>query len=141
MVSTYSNPFDALFGVQRALEASLASGWLGAGTAGVGCFPPINVFQQDDDQVAVVELPGVRKDSLQIEAKENTIRIAGRKAIEYDRNASIHRRERVSGSFDRTISLPIRIDPQTIRAEMRDGVLALFIPRAESDKPRKIAIG
>jgi HSP20 family protein len=141
MVSSYSSPFDELFALQRALEANLASGWLGAGTAGLGSFPPINVFQQGDDFVAVVELPGVDKDSLQIEAKENTIRIAGRKAIKYAENASVHRRERVGGSFDRTIGVPIRVDPDAIRAEMRDGVLALFLPRAASDKPRKITIG
>lgn len=141
MVSTLSSPFDALFAFQRALEASLASGWLGAGTAGPGSFPPINVFQQGDDLVAVIELPGVDKDSLDIEAKENTIRIAGRKTITYDENASVHRRERVTGSFDRTIAVPIQIDPDAIRAEMRDGVLALHIPRAERDKPRKITIG
>jgi HSP20 family protein len=141
MVSAFSSTFDALFALQRALETSLASDWLGAGTAGLGSFPPINVFQQGDDLVAVVELPGVDTESLNIEAKENTIRIAGRKTIKYDGTASIHRRERVSGMFDRTISVPIRINPDAIRAEMRDGVLALFIPRAESDKPRKIAIG
>jgi HSP20 family protein len=141
MVSSFSSPFDALFSLQHALETSLASGWLGAGTAGAGTFPPINVFQQGDDFVAIVELPGVEKDSLQIEAKENTIRIAGRKTIKYDDKASVHRRERVTGSFDRTIAIPIQIDPDAIRAEMRDGVLALFIPRAERDKPRKIAIG
>ena len=141
MISAFSSPFDALFGLQRALEASLESDWLGASTTGLGSFPPINVFQQDDNLVAVVELPGVDKESLSIEAKENTIRIAGKKTIKYDETASIHRRERVSGMFDRTISVPIEIDPDAIRAEMRDGVLALFIPRAESDKPRKIAIG
>lgn len=141
MVSAFSSTFDALFALQRALETSLASDWLGAGTAGLGSFPPINVFQQGDDLVAVVELPGVDTESLNIEAKENTIRIAGRKTIKYDGTASIHRRERVSGMFDRTISVPIRINPDAIRAEMRDGVLALFISRAESDKPRKIAIG
>ena len=141
MVSAFSSPFDTLFALQRALEASRASDWLGAGTAGLGSFPPINVFQQGDDLVAVVELPGVAAESLNIEAKENTVRIAGTKTIKYDDTASIHRRERVSGMFDRTISVPIRINPAAIRAEMRDGVLALFIPRAESDKPRKIAIG
>jgi HSP20 family protein len=141
MVSAFSSPFDALFALQRALETSLASDWLGAGTAGLGSFPPINVFQQGDDLVAVVELPGVDTESLNIEAKENTIRIAGKKTIKYDDTASIHRRERVSGMFDRTISVPIRINPDAIRAEMRDGVLALFVPRAESDKPRKIAVG
>jgi HSP20 family protein len=141
MVSAFSSTFDALFALQRALETSLASDWLGAGTAGLGSFPPVNVFQQGDDLVAVVELPGVDTESLNIEAKENTIRIAGKKTINYDDTASIHRRERVSGMFDRTISVPIRINPDAIRAEMRDGVLALFISRAESDKPRKIAIG
>jgi HSP20 family protein len=141
MVSAFSNPFETMLALQRALEASRASDWLGDGTAGLGSFPPINVFQQGDDFVAVVELPGVDKESLDIEAKENTIRIAGRKTVRYDEGASIHRRERVSGVFDRTLSVPIRIDPNTIRAELRDGVLALFIPRAESDKPRKINIG
>ena len=141
MVSRFSSPFDALFALQRALDASLTSGWLSASTAGPGSFPPINVFQQGDDFVAITELPGVAKDSLQIEAKENTIRIAGTKAIAYDENASVHRRERVTGSFDRTIAVPIQIDPSAVRAEMRDGVLALFIPRAERDKPRKITIG
>lgn len=141
MVSGFSSPFDALFAMQRALEANLTSDWLGGGTTAAGSFPPINVFQKGDDFVAVVELPGVDKGSLEIEAKENTIRIAGRKAIKYDENASVHRRERVTGSFDRTIAVPIQIDPDAIRAEMRDGVLALFIPRAERDKPRKISIG
>jgi HSP20 family protein len=46
----------------------------------------------------------------------------------------------VSGVFDRTISIPIEIDPGGIQAEYRDGVLALFIPRAESQKPRTIKI-
>src|SRR5690242_10915376 len=99
MVSSFSTPFDALFSLQRALEANRASGWLGAGTAAAGSFPPINIFQKGDDIVAVVELPGVDKDSLEIEAKENTIRITGRKTIKYDQNASVHRRERVTGSF------------------------------------------
>ncbi|HLH93048.1 MAG TPA: Hsp20/alpha crystallin family protein [Xanthobacteraceae bacterium] len=141
MVSSFGSPFDALFALQRALEANLTSDWLGAGTAGPGAFPPINVFQKGDDFVAVVELPGVDKESVEIEAKENTIRIAGRKTIKYDESASVHRRERVTGSFDRTIAVPIQIDPDAIRAEMRDGVLALFIARAQRDKPRKIAIG
>ena len=141
MISRFNTPFDELFAFQRALEANLASDWLGTGTAGAGSFPPINVFQQGEDFVAIIELPGVAKESLQIEAKENTIRVAGNKTLAYGENASMHRRERVTGSFDRTIAVPIQIDPDAIRAEMRDGVLALFIPRAERDKPRKIAIG
>jgi HSP20 family protein len=72
---------------QRALEAQLTSGWLGASTAGAGGFPPINLFQKGDDFVAVVKLTDVENNELQIEARENTIRIAGKKAIKYRQRA------------------------------------------------------
>ncbi len=134
------DPFDTLFQLQRALETRLDSDWLSSATTGIGAFPPINLFQQGDDFVAVVELPGVKADALNVEAKENSLRLSGTKSFEYEDKASLHRRERIAGSFDRTISLPIRIDPDRIKAEYRDGVLALFIPRAESDKPRSIKI-
>jgi HSP20 family protein len=52
----------------------------------------------------------------------------------------MHRRERVSGTFDRTLAVPIEINPDGIKAEYRDGILALFIPRAESEKPKSIKI-
>jgi HSP20 family protein len=60
--------------------------------------------------------------------------------LDYQDNASIYRRERLAGKFDRTITLPITIDPDRIKAEYRDRILALFIPRAEIDKPRSIEI-
>lgn len=134
------HPLDALFDLQRALEARLDSDWLGGTTAGVGAFPPINVFQQGDNLVAILELAGVSKRDLEIQAKDNTIRIAGKKVVSYAEDASVHRRERLSGTFDRTLTVPMRIEADGIKAEYRDGVLALFIPRAESDKARSIAI-
>lgn len=140
MVRSYGDPISAMLALQRELENRFASDWMGGGTAGFGSYPPINMFQQGDDFVAVVELPGISKDDLTIEAKDSTLRLSGRKAANYDQKASVHRRERVFGSFDRTISLPVRIDADAIRAEYRDGVLALFIPRAASDKPRTIQI-
>ena len=107
----------------------------------MGAFPPINVFQQGEGGfVAIIELPGVSKGDLNIQAKENTIRIAGKKSIQYEEGASVHRRERVSGEFDRTLTVPVEIDPDGIKAQYRDGVLALFIPIAEKAKPRSIEI-
>jgi HSP20 family protein len=140
MVMGYADPFETLFAFQRALENRLASDWLGTTTASMGAYPPVNVFQQGDDVVAIVELPGINKEDLNIQAKENTIRIAGSKAIEYPQNVSLHRRERLSGVFDRTLVVPMQIDPDRIKAEYNDGLLALFIPRAEWDKPRNIEI-
>jgi len=140
MMPSFSDPFEALFSLQRALDAHLASDWMGERTTAMGSYPPINIFQKGDDFVAVIELPGIDKSGLKVEAKENTIRVSGRKSIDYGKGASMHRRERVSGVFDRTLSVPIQIEPDGIQAEYRDGVLALFIPRAESQKPRTIKI-
>jgi HSP20 family protein len=140
MALTFADPFDALFRFQRALEQRLDSDWLQDTTTGTGAFPPINVFQQGNDFVAIIEMPGVSKDDLGLEVRGNTIRISGKKTVEYGRKASMHRRERVDGSFDRTISLPVQLDPDRVVAEYRDGILALSLPRAESDKPKAIKV-
>jgi HSP20 family protein len=141
MAAIYADPFDTLFNLQRALDARIASDWLQDQTAAQGPFPPINVFQQGDNILAIVELPGVDKKDLQIQAKENTIRLSGKKTANFPDGVSVHRRERIFGEFDRTLSLPIQIDPDGIKAEYHDGILALFLPRAERDKPRTIKIG
>jgi HSP20 family protein len=139
MITAFADPFDALLSLQRELESRFASDWLEGTTTSRGPFPPINVFQQGDDILALMELPGIDKNELQIQAKANTIRISGKKRVDYS-NESVHRRERVSGDFDRTLSLPIQVDPDRIRAEYCDGLLALFLPRADGDRPRSIKI-
>jgi HSP20 family protein len=140
MATTFADPFDVLFNLQRALEGRQASDWLHDQTGSQGPFPPINVFQQGDDILAIVELPGIEKDSLSVQAKDNTIRIAGKKSLTFPQNVSAHRRERLSGEFDRTLSIPVQVDADRIKAEYRDGILALFLPRSERDKPRSIKI-
>jgi HSP20 family protein len=140
MITTFADPLETLFNLQRALEGRLASDWLHDETTSHGPFPPINVFQQGDDILAIIELPGVEKDSLNVQAKANTIRIAGKKSITYPKDVSVHRCERTAGEFDRTLSLPVQLDPNSIKAEYRDGVLALLLPRSERDKPRSIKI-
>jgi len=140
MSPNLNDPFTTMLALQRALESRRESDWMGRTTAGIGGYPPINIFQQGNEFVAVIELPGVERRDLQIEAKEKTIRISGTKAVSYDGKVSVHRRERLSGIFDRTISLPLQIDANGIRAEYRDGVLTLFIPSAASERSRTIEI-
>ena len=140
MITGYADPFEALFRLQRELEGRRASNWLDDTTSGMGAYPPINVFQQGHDFVAIVELPGVAKNDLELQAKDNTIRISGKKSVDYGDKVSVHRRERVAGTFDRTIMVPVQINADAIKAEFYNGILALFIPRAEGDKPRAIKI-
>jgi len=140
MAFLFSDPFDSLLQFQQALDQLRSSDWLQAGPSGGGGYPPMNVFRKGDDIIIVIEVPGVRKSDLQIEVKGRTIRIAGTKNVGQAEKASVHRLERRGGQFDRAVTLPIEVDAGRIKAECRDGILALHLPRAESDKPRTIAI-
>jgi len=140
MITSFGDPFERLLDIQRAMEAREASDWLQNQTTSRGPFPPINVFQQGDNILAIIELPGIDKNALEIQAKDNTIRISGRKTVSYPQGASVHRLERSTGEFDRTLSIPVQIDVDAIRAEYRDGILTLQLPRSERDKPRTVKI-
>ncbi len=98
------------------------------------------VVPESGDLKAIIELPGVDRNELNIQAKDNTIRIAGQKKVSTPEKGSAHRRERLWGSFDRTLTVPMQIDPDGIKAEYNDGLLALFIPRSERDKPKNIRV-
>jgi HSP20 family protein len=141
MATLFTDPFNALFQFQQALDAFRTSGWLGSGPSSAGAYPPLNVFRQGDDIVLITELPGIRKSDLDIQVKGNTIRIAGSKAVQYGEAAALHRRERLAGRFDRAITVPAEVDADQVKAEYRDGILALYLPHAERDKPKSIPIG
>ena len=140
MVLRMRDPFATLLAVQRAMDNAMRSDWFGTQTTGRGSYPPINVFRSGEDFVLVLELAGVKKDDLNIEVKGDTVRVRGKKTVEADDNASVHRRERAEGQFDRTLTLPAKIEAEKVKAEYRDGILAVFLPRAESEKPRSVAI-
>jgi HSP20 family protein len=134
------DPFGTLSELQEALDALRASSWLGSSPSGTGAYPPVNVFRKGDDFILIAELPGVKKSDLEIQIKDNTVRIAGTKDVSYPEQAGLHRRERLGGRFDRAVTLPIQIDADRTQAECRDGMLALFLPRAERDKPRLVKV-
>jgi HSP20 family protein len=140
MVIRMRDPFAALLAVQRAMDNATRSDWFGTRTSGRGTFPLINAFRRGEDFAIVAELPGVKKEDLSIEVKGDTVRIHGKKTIDHDDNVSVHRRERAEGQFDRTLTLPAQIDAAKVTAEYRDGLLALHLPRAESEKARSVAI-
>ena len=135
-----SSPLDTLLGLQQALDAFRTSRWLDAGPSGGGAYPPINVFKKDDEFVVLAEVPGVKKSDLDVQVKGNTIRISGTKAVGYPEQAGVHRRERLGGRFDRALTLPVEIDAEGVRAECRDGIFALLLPRAARDKPRTVQV-
>ena len=138
-----ADPFRALLDLQRALAGGAGRSPSGGGaerTAG-RAFPNVNVFRRGEDFVALAELPGIDKADLDIQVLGNRVRVAGTRTIAYADDHSVHRRERLGGQFDRTFDLPVEIDADGVGAELRDGILAIHLPRAESDRPRSVPIG
>ena len=140
-MALFPDPFNPLLGLQEALETFRTSGLLQSGPSGGGSYPPLNIFRKGDDLVLIAEVPGISKSDLDVQVKGRTIRLAGTKGVKYGENASLHRRERLAGRFDRSVTLPVEVDADGVKAECRDGILALFLPRAEQDKPRSVKIG
>jgi HSP20 family protein len=109
--------------------------------ARAAALPAVNVWTNDEGAVVTAELPGVKGDDLDITAAGQTLTIRGeRRADQPKGDWTWHRRERRVGSFGRSLDLPFQIDPDKVEANYRDGVLEVRVGRAESDKPRKIAV-
>ena len=140
-MALFPSPFNTLLGLQEALEAFRTSGWLQSSPSGTGSYPPLNIFRKNDDFILIAELPGINKSDLDLQVKGRTVRLSGAKVVKHAENASLHRRERLSGRFDRSITLPVEIDPEGVKAEYHGGILAVSLPRSERDKARSIKIG
>ena len=104
-------------------------------------YPAINIWMNEDGQVISAEMPGVHPDDIDIDVTGDALSISGdRKPDEVVKEAHYHRRERSYGSFSRTIQLPFMVDTNKVEASFKNGILLINLPRAEADKPKKIAI-
>jgi len=140
-MALFPDPFDTLLTLQQALDSFRSSGWLGSGpSSSSGGYPPVNVFRKGDDFIIITEIPGMARSDLDVQVKGNTIRVAGTKSVAFPEKSAVHRRERLAGRFDRAVTLPVQVNPDGVKAEYRDGILALFLPRAEQDKPKTITV-
>ena len=102
--------------------------------------PGFNIWADADSAVLSGELPGAGMDDLEITANGNTIAIKVSRKAKPSEGAKYVRRERSSDSFERAFELPFRVDAGRVEARLGDGILEINVPRAESDKPRKIAV-
>ncbi len=104
-------------------------------------FPAVNIWASDQDVIVEAELPGVNPANLDITVAENILRLTGsRKPEELKPGEVSHRQERASGEFTRNFRLPYVVDSGKVEASYEKGILKVRLPRAEADKPRKIAI-
>jgi HSP20 family protein len=106
-----------------------------------GTYPPVNFLADQDTVVMTSELPGLTEKDIDLSVKETMLSIRVT-CPEPETGDGIvwHRRERVDGSFLRSVELPFRVDPEHIDARFRNGVLTVKMQRPENDKPKRIEI-
>jgi len=104
-------------------------------------FPAMNVWASEDSAMITTELPGVSKDDLEINVTGDTLTLSGvRKSDELPEGARYHRQERAYGEFNRSVQLPYTVDVNKVKANFKNGVLKIELPRVEAEMPKKIAI-
>lgn len=108
---------------------------------GARLFPLLNLTREGDTFVVTAELPGTNVEDLNIHVEGDTLTLKGeRKALNLGEGASFHRRERTSGTFQRSLALPQSIDAENVKANYKDGVLTVSLPIAKAVLPRQISV-
>jgi HSP20 family protein len=104
--------------------------------------PEMDLLEVGDALVLKADLPGLRREDVNIEVKDGVLTISGERKDEHEEKADgYHRVERAFGSFSRTLTLPKGIEAEGIAADFADGVLEVKIPKPEERKPQRIEIG
>jgi HSP20 family protein len=117
--------------------------WSGVGRTGqlfTGWSPALDLYETGDRVVAVVELPGMRKEDIDISLHDGTLTISGERKRESANGETAQRTERYVGTFRRSISLPTRVDAGKVSATYQDGILKVTLPKAEEAKPKQIQV-
>jgi len=103
--------------------------------------PAVDIFEQDGDIVLKAELPGVDPKDVDVRVENNVLTLRGERKLDNEvQKENYHRVERAYGSFSRSFTLPSVVDTEKIKADYRDGVLRVNLPKREEAKPKQISI-
>jgi len=105
-----------------------------------GWSPALDLYQSNGNVVAIVELPGMRKEGIEISLHDGTLTISGERKRRSDDGEKAERSERYAGTFRRNIALPARVDPNKVSATYQGGILTVTLPKAEEAKPKQIQV-
>lgn len=103
--------------------------------------PPADIVEREKEYLIKIDLPEVPKEEVKVLVEEGVLTIRGERKVEKEvKGEKVHRTERYYGTFERSFVLPEDVDAKLIKAESRDGVLMLHLPRVAVEKPRPLAI-
>jgi len=122
----FESPFAEL-----ARSAQLLSGWS----------PALDISEDKDNVYVRVELPGMRKEDIDLSLHNGSLSVSGeRKGEETFKDAEVYRAERFVGRFQRTVTLPTLVAADKVKAQFKDGILDVTLPKAEEAKPKHIDV-
>ena len=130
-LNALSSRFNRMFDVPREENADFLGSWN----------PAVDIYDKGSEVVILAELPGMKKEDIDVHVENNVLTIRGKKERKEEvKEEGYFRTERSYGTFSRSFSLPTTVDVSKIVAEYKEGVLTLSLPKAEEAKPRQIAV-
>jgi HSP20 family protein len=103
--------------------------------------PALDVHEDKDNYIFRTELPGLKREDIEVSLQDGSLVISGeRKAEKVEAGVEVHRQERYYGKFQRALTLPEPVAADKVKAEYKDGVLTVTLPKTEEAKPKKIDV-
>ena len=126
--------------IERLFGAPLAA-LTGSGEVAKSWAPALDVHEDKDSYVVKTELPGMKREDIQVSFHEGSLSISGeRKNETKHKDAEVYRAERFVGRFQRTLVLPSPVAVEKVKAQYKDGVLTISLPKTEEAKPKQIEV-
>ena len=103
--------------------------------------PALDVYEDKENFVVKAELPGMKREDIDVSLHEGSLIISGeRKSETRTEESQTHHTERFYGRFQRSVSLPTTIATDRVKADYKDGILTVTLPKTEEAKPKKIEV-
>jgi HSP20 family protein len=102
--------------------------------------PAIDLHADKDNVFVRAELPGMKKENIDVSLHENRLTISGERKSETKTEGETHRTERFYGRFSRTVTLPFPVQGEQVKASYKDGILTVTLPKAEEARPKQIEV-
>ncbi|MFT4588669.1 MAG: HSP20 family protein [Candidatus Binatia bacterium] len=126
--------------IDRLFNAPFAA-FAGSPEVAEGWTPALDLVEDKESFVATVELPGLKKDGIEVSFEEGVLTISGERKVEERKEIDgVHRTERVFGTFSRSVRLPKPVNEAKVKAAYKDGILTVSLPIAEIAKPKQIEV-
>ena len=139
------NPWNDVWNMTNRFNRIFGNAFTPARTVDENCDcvwrPAVDIFEEDNGIALKAELPGIDKEDISIDVKDGVLTLSGERSVENEtKDNNYYRRERTYGKFQRAFALPEGVKTEDIKADFKDGVLKVHIPKAVVEEPKKITI-